>query len=728
MGRVLIIAEKPSVGHDIARVLGCTGRGEGCLVGDPYTVTWALGHLVTLQEPDEIDERYHKWRFDTLPILPEDIPLKVIPNTKNQYAVLKRLMNDPETERLICATDAGREGELIFRYIYRQTGCTKPFQRLWISSMTEEAIREGFSQLRPGGDYDGLYRSARCRSEADWLVGMNASRAFTLRYQALLSVGRVQTPTLALLVKRRHEIDEFKPEQYAVLRADFGDYRGIFFHPKLQPDTHLPGRESAEKVAASVRGKPATVTSVEVKAGREPPPQLYDLTSLQRDANRLLGYTADKTLRLAQSLYETRKAITYPRTDSRYLPPDMIPRVQETMGRLHAGYAEGVKLALPQVKLPGSPRVVDASKVSDHHAILPTNRTTDPAKLPEEERQLYDLITRRMLQAFSPACEYEATKVITHADRYDFRTGGRVVKKEGWHAIPALADPPKKRASKKKSADEEEDAALPPLREGDARTVQNTEIREDKTKPPPEHNDASLLRGMEQAGRDSDDEEIVQQMKGSGIGTPATRAAIIERLIQVGYARRERKNIVATPKGVQLIGLMPAELASAEMTGRWELALERIAREGGDPEAFMAGIRRFAAFLVDYARRQSPAAVFEDDRGGKGKKGFRTKALKDLPCPLCGEGHVLESDRAFSCSRKGCGLTLWKDTLERGGGPALTEPILRLLAQKREVRGSTGTITLGGGQIAFWPAGSAQPSVTRALARRTAGAQPDAES
>ena len=574
MGRTVVIAEKPSVGRDIARVLGCQSSGRGCLTGGDWVVTWAVGHLVTLVEPDELDEKYKRWSFDTLPILPAEIPLKVIASSRDQFAVVRNLINAPETDRLVCATDAGREGELIFRYIYEKAACKKPFDRLWISSMTDEAIQEGFRAIRSGSNYDGLYRSAQCRSQADWLVGMNASRAFTLRYDALLSVGRVQTPTLAILVKRRKEIEDFKPEEYATVTADFGDYRGMYFREGLEPDTHIPKIDDAKALAAQIKGQTGTVISAETTRRRDLPPQLYDLTSLQRDANRLLGFTADKTLKLAQSLYETRKALTYPRTDSRYLPPDMIPRVVQTMKVLPESYQALVPGALPDGKLPVSKRTIDETKVTDHHAILPTPKRINLDSLPEDERQLYDMVVRRMLTAFYPACEYDATKVITGVGEHQFRTNGRVVLQNGWRDVPPLANPPKTGRAKKKSADTEEETALPPLSSGDTRTVRAAEVKSDQSKPPAQHNDASLLSAMETAGRESTDEEIARQMKGSGIGTPATRAAIIERLIQVGYAIRKGKTILATDKGVQLIQIVPQELSSPEMTGRWELALD----------------------------------------------------------------------------------------------------------------------------------------------------------
>ena len=619
MGKIVVLAEKPSVGRDIARVIGCRTKGDGCLIGEQYIVTWAVGHLVTLAEPDEMDEKYKKWSFSTLPILPEEIPLKVINGTRSQFSIVKKLINDKDTDSLICATDAGREGELIFRYIYEKAGCKKPFERLWISSMTDEAIREGFREIRPGKDYDGLFESARCRSRADWLVGMNASRAFTLKYNALLSVGRVQTPTLAILVKRRKEIEEFKPEDYCTLQANFGDYTGTCFREKWNPDTHIPQRAEAEEIAAAVRGKPAEVIQAETTRKTEPPPQLYDLTSLQRDANKMLGFTADKTLKIAQSLYETHKALTYPRTDSRYLPPDMIPRVVQTMKLLPGAYQPFVPGALRDGKLPVSKRTIDASKVTDHHAIIPTNKRVDPAKFSQDEQKLYDLVARRMLAAFYPACEYDATRVVTRTEGYDFRTNGKVVLVQGWHEVPP--------------------------------------IKEDKTKPPAPHTDASLLFAMETAGKELEDEELVRQMKGSGIGTPATRAAIIERLLQVGYAQRKGKTLQATEKGVRLIELMPNEIASPEMTGKWELALHDITDGKQDAGRFLEGINRMCAFLVNYARDNQTSVVFPEDEHrkgrGRGKGGAGTGKILDgtVNAP---SGRICCSGGADRRSTKGC--------------------------------------------------------------------------
>ena len=716
MGKIVVVAEKPSVGRDIARVLGCRTGGDGCLIGEKYIVTWAVGHLVTLVEPDELDPKYKKWSFATLPILPETIPLKVIPATKSQYSKVRKLINDKETDSLICATDAGREGELIFRYIYEKADCKKPFQRLWISSMTDEAITEGFRDIRPGADYDGLYESARCRSKADWLVGMNASRAFTLKYNTLLSIGRVQTPTLAILVKRRQEIEQFKPEGFCTLTADFGDYSGVYFSDKLDPDTHLKQKTDAEAIAAAVKDRIGTVILAETNRKKELPPQLYDLTSLQRDANRLLGFTADKTLKTAQSLYEKHKALTYPRTDSRFLPPDMIPRVTQTMKLLPEEYQQYVPGALPAGKLPVSKRTIDKTKVTDHHAIIPTAKKADPSKFSEDERKLYDIVVRRLLAAFYPACDYDATKVVTQVAEHRFRTTGKVIVNNGWHDVPPLENPPK---AKKKPAEEgESEHPLPPLQEGDTRTVRKTLVKEDKTKPPAPHTDASLLAAMETAGKELDDEELVRQMKGSGIGTPATRAAIIERLLKVGYAQRRGKTLNATDKGVMLIDVVPGELSSPELTGRWELALHDITDGKQDPNRFMDGIVRMSSFLVNYAQETAAAIAFPEDGKGYGKAGgprTQTKILEGAVCPVCGKGGIRENSRAFGCTEKGCNCTIWKDCLQKGGGPAITEKLLRLLLERKQLQGSTGILMIREGKILFYPNGSGIPSAERSM-------------
>ena len=718
---IVVVAEKPSVGRDIARVLGCKTAGEGCLSGEGYTVTWAVGHLVTLCEPDEIDEKYKKWRMADLPMLPETLPTKVISKTKKQFTIVKKLINAPDTERLICATDAGREGELIFYYIYQQAKCKKPVDRLWISSMTDEAIREGFAQLKPDSEYEGLRKSAVCRSEADWLVGMNASRAFTLRYDVLLSVGRVQTPTLAILVKRKREIDNFKPEEYYTVTASFGDYTGLWFDENAQDEKtaqRIAARERAEEIAQAVRKKLATVRSAQSEPKRELPPQLYDLTSLQRDANRMLGFTADKTLKIAQALYEKWKLLTYPRTDSRYLPLDMVPKLYQTLKALPSHYREltaGMERK-EDGKLYISKRIFDNSKVSDHHALLPTPKTANLDQLPPDERALYDLVVRRMLAAFYPAYEYDALKVITDCEGHAFRSTGRTVRNLGWKALYQQDQPAKKTRSRKKGSDAEEgdEGALPPLNPGDTRTVEKADVQQCATKPPAPHTDASLLAAMEHAGRDIEDEALRESMKGAGLGTPATRAAIIERLLQVGYAQRRGRAINATDKGMQLIAIAPDEIASPETTGKWELALDEISRNQRDTQRFMEGIRRMSAFLVSYARDNAPSVDFPEDMK-RGKRGARRSSampvLADVVCPLCGKP-VQESARAFGCTdwRNGCAFTLWKDCLTRAAGPELNVKIVQLLLKNGSVRGSTGTLALADGYLTFTKSGENAPA------------------
>ena len=694
MAETLVLAEKPSVARDIARVIGARTSGEGCLMGNGYVVTWAIGHLVSLQEPEELDERYKRWRKQDLPILPEKMALKVLPKTRRQFAIVKKLMNGRETDRIICATDSGREGELIFRYIYQMAGCKKPFQRLWISSMTDEAIRGGFAALRPGSDYDALYQSARCRSEADWLVGMNASRAFTLHYNVLLSVGRVQTPTLNLLVKRRREIDSFKPEPYSLVLAQFEDYQGTWFdQTKPGFEKKIATQEQAQAIAAKVKGQPAKVVTVTREEKRELPPQLYDLTALQREASNLLGFTADKTLKTAQSLYEKRKLITYPRTDSRYLSHDMGSSVKKAWACLPPPLA-GLAQLLLEKPVPMPKRIFDDTKVTDHHAIIPTGKKVNLESLAPDEARLFDLIARRVIAAFYPPYVYNAVRVVTESVGERFISNGVSVVQEGFKAAYRDQQPKRKK---------NEEPDLPPLRQGDERTVRKVQVKNDQTKPPKEHTDASLLSEMEHAGRQFEDEELREQMRGCSLGTPATRAAIIERLITVGYAKRKGRQIMATEKGVRLIEAVPADIASPETTGKWELALEKIAQGAGDEERFLQGIRKLAAFLVEYADQKAPDVSFaKEERRGKSR---RRQSQMDITCPLCGQGKVTENSKAFGCSRwqEGCGFTLWKNAVTNVGGPELNAKIVKALltAPNGSVRGSTGTLRYVNGMVVF---------------------------
>ena len=682
--QTLVVAEKPSVARDIARVLGAGAKGEGCLTGSGYVVTWALGHLVTLKEPQELDARYTRWSAGDLPILPQRMETKVIKKTKSQFLVIKKLMNDAQTEEIVCATDSGREGELIFRYIYEQAGCRKPVKRLWISSMTDEAIRAGFDSLKPASQYDALYRSARCRADADWLIGMNATRAYTLRYGVLLSVGRVQTPTLSMLVKRRREIDSFVPETYYTVRADFGDYKGVWVNAK--GEKRIDSGEQAQIIAARVKGREGKVAEAAREHKVERPPLLYDLTTLQREANAQFGFTAKKTLATAQKLYEQHKLLTYPRTDSRYLSHDMLGKVQKTLGSYEGALEEIGRQALAfGVTL--TPRVFDDAKLTDHHAIIPTGRRASGLSLTADEAKLYDLVARRLAAAFYPNYEYDAlravTAVCTEGAEDRFLSTGKAVTQEGWKAVY-------RGMREKRRAKDEEEQRLPALEQGDSRLCRAAAVKQEQTKAPKEHNDASILSEMEHAGRQIEDEDLREQMKDFALGTPATRAAIIERLIEVGYVCRSGKNLIATEKGVHLIEAVPPEIASPETTGRWERALAEIARGKDGEQRFREGIARLAAFLVAQAREAPDVAFAQEKPRGRAKKPHDL----GLACPLCAKGRVAENSKSFYCTRfrDGCAYTVWKDALVRRGGPVLDAKLFLLCAQRREVRGSTGTI------------------------------------
>ena len=592
MGMICVLAEKPSVARDIARVLGANTPGKGCLKGSGYVVTWAVGHLVTQVNPEEIDARWKTWRQDTLPMLPENIPLKVIAQSRDQFQCVKTILNAPQVDSVICATDAGREGELIFRRIYQMAGCKKPFRRLWISSMTEEAIQEGFANLREGADYDGLYASALCRSDADWLVGMNGSRAFTLRYDSLLSVGRVQTPTLSILVKRALEIHNFVPENYWEVQADFGGYRGTWIDKDGK--TRIPDEKTAKEIVSAVTGREGEVLEVSTERKRVPPPLLYDLTTLQREANARYGFTAQKTLNLAQALYEKHKLLTYPRTDSRYLSHDMRPKVQGIL----KGMPEPLRALVlsPDKAVDPGKRVYDDAKLTDHHAIIPTGRR--PGTLTTDEQKLYEMVARQLIAAFYPDMEYDAMSAVTGVGEHKFLSRGRAVIAQGWQAAnPPLRSKPKKG---------EEEQALPQLQKGQRVPVKSAKAVAKKTTPPSPYTENTLLAAMENAGKFVENEELRRQMKERGLGTPATRAAIIERLIAVDYVRREKKALIPTDKGIRLIAVAPEQLSSPETTGRWEKGLSDIAAGKMDPNRFMQSIRRYCAFLCQYAVTAPP--------------------------------------------------------------------------------------------------------------------------
>jgi len=665
--KTLVIAEKPSVARDIARVLKCGKQGEGCVSSDEYIVTWAVGHLLTLCEPEDYDEALKRWRADALPIIPNAMKLKPIPAVKSQLGAVKKLMNSPEVDGLICATDSGREGELIFRYIYEYTKCKKPFRRLWISSMTDAAIRGGFASLKDGAEYDNLYNAARCRSEADWLVGINATRAYTLKYNALLSIGRVQTPTLALLAARQAEIESFKPADYWEVTALFGlengeEYGGTWFDAKTK-STHIETAEQAAQILEVAAGQAGTVESVETSRKSQPPPLLYDLTELQRDCVRRFGFSAQRTLDIAQDLYEKHKVITYPRTDSRYLSADMEPKAVAVLQKL-AGLYPAEIAAMPPVKTPFSRRVTDDAKVTDHHAIIPNGHTVNPAAMTPDERRVFDLIARRFISVFYPDYVTDNMKAVTLAGGERFLSRGTAVVRAGWNALY-------QHVKTAEENDGDDSPALPPLAEGARADVLHAQSRKKQTKPPPFYNEATLLSAMEHAGRtvenDSDDNALQELMKASSLGTPATRAAIIERLLAVGYISRRGKTLVVLEKGMKLIRILPGELISPITTGKWEKGLDSIARGNMDPARFMESIGRFVRYIVAGTDVSDPDVRFEEERrGGRGAKKHAAPNVIGA-CPACG-GDILENSKAFYCGRwrDGCDYKLWKSNLPVG--------------------------------------------------------------
>ena len=672
MGKILVVAEKPSVGRDIARVLGCKTKGDGFLSGEKYIVSWAVGHLITLADPEDYDAALKKWRFETLPIIPQKIKTKSIKQTYSQLKILKELMNDKETDSIVCATDSGREGELIFRYIYEFVKCKKPFQRLWISSMTDKAITDGFAKLKDGSEYDNLYYSAKCRSEADWLVGINASRAYTIRYDALLSIGRVQTPTLAIMVMRQQEIDAFESKDYYEVKTEYDGFGGTWFKEEYG-ETKIFEKEKADEIAKKVKGKKGRVTKVEKEEKKQLPPLLYDLTELQRDCNRIFGFSAQKTLDIAQSLYEKRKMITYPRTDSRYLSDDMIPKVSNTLGKMAsvARYANSAKKLLAMEKLPFNKRIIDNSKVSDHHAIIPTDGKLNVESLSEEEKKVFDLVALRFLAVFYPAYVYESTRAVVECENETFVSKGMHVIDKGWTIFSIKAK------SKKK---EDEETELPELHEGDEVEILKASAVKNKTKPPQPYTEASLLTAMENAGRFVDDEELKEQLKESGLGTPATRAAIIERLITVGYAQRKGKSLVPTEKGINLIKIVPEELKSPQTTGKWEKGLSSIAKGKMQSERFMGSIERFVYYIIGEAQKGGTEVKFErEERASKGKK----RALGK--CPVCGKGEIYENTKAYFCTewKSGCKFTLWKNVLDQYGNSLDSKKMKILLKEGR---------------------------------------------
>ncbi|HEY3772547.1 MAG TPA: DNA topoisomerase 3 [Solirubrobacteraceae bacterium] len=704
MGKTLVIAEKPSVGQDLARVLPGAftkqgPKGEQYLESEAHVVSWAVGHLVQLADPDEYDEKYKKWRMADLPIVPGRFKLVVRDErSKKQMNVVKRLLGRDDVEEVVNACDAGREGELIFAYLYEKAGSKKPVQRLWLNSMTKAAIQSAFGDLRPSEQYAPLEEAARSRSEADWIVGMNATRAATIRlrssFDGAVSLGRVQTPTLAILARREEEIRAFVPEPYWVVDARFDvvdepagrSYAGRYQHETGTNGHRVPSAEEAAAVVAACERQTGRITKIAKTKRTLKPPLLYDLTSLQRDASSRFGFAARRTLSAAQRLYEEHKALTYPRTNSRYLTGDMVPEIKEIAGlvggeqefREAAAYVTGLDV------LPLS-RVVNDAKVTDHHAIIPTNAERHPIEKMRQNNddwRIYDLVVRRFLAAFHPDALQENTRIETTIEaagaEHMFRTRGTVLLVPGWRGVYGDTAEPESDPAHPED-DEGQSQRLPKLAEGESANVREITFDRKETKPPPRYSDGSLLQMMETAGQLVDDEELREAMKESGIGTPATRAAIIERLLQVGYIERDGRALVVTEKGLSVIRLLAQHpLTSPSLTGDWESRLAKIETGSDSRKAFMGDIVKFAEATVTELD-----AKLKDVRIPRANLG---------PCPVCGND-INENRKGYSCwSREdpGCGFVIWKGKAGKQLPVAIAKELIKTGRTARPVTGFKG--------------------------------------
>ena len=637
----LVLAEKPSVGKELARVLGCTNRGK-YLENDDYVVTWALGHLVTLCPPDYYGAEYRHWTLRNLPILPEKLETMVIDKSKDQFETVKYLLGRDDVEGVIIATDAGREGELVARWILKQAGCSKPAKRLWISSQTDLAIRQGFANLRPASDYDNLYAAAESRSYADWYVGYNVSRAMSCHFDTRLSAGRVQTPTLALITSREDEIEDFAGRFYWTIKADFGSFKASWY--SADNTIRINEEAKANEIAEKLKGAKGVVSSIREVPKAEKPPLAYDLTELQRDANNVLGFSAKETLDTLQRLYEVYKIVTYPRTDSRYITADIVPTIPERLAALSAtAFGQRALLLSRNGIRTDLSRLVNDELVSDHHALLPTEQKVDVTKLSANEKALWELIITRFLETLSGDYEYKTTTVEVTAEGERFVTRLTLPVKQGWRDVARDIG----RRSAASTEDEGDDNPLIlRLAEGEELEIKDVILKRSATLPPDRYTEADLLFAMEHAGRFVEDAELKSHLE-NGLGTPATRADIIEKLIQNNCIERRGKELVPTAKGRELVRLVPVQLRSAELTGKWEQRLSEISK-GSETEApFIADIKKNATDLVNQV-------IANRDKFDPFLMGDKLK-----PCPSCGWPMMTvldEYDRPHHvCQRFSCG-------------------------------------------------------------------------
>ena len=650
--KALVIAEKPSVARDIARVLHCEKKLDGGMEGRDYIVTWALGHLVTLADPEAYDKKYVKWEMETLPMMPDKMKLVVIPQTGKQFRAVKALLFRKDVGSVVIATDAGREGELVARWILEITGCQKPIKRLWISSVTDKAIREGFEHLRDGREYDNLYRAAAARAEADWLVGINATRALTCKYNAQLSCGRVQTPTLAMIARREQEIKEFVPKEYFGLTLKAAGIRWSW-QDKKSGSYRTFDKERAEKLKKELEGKALTVTSVEKVSKKQNAPGLYDLTELQRDASRRFGYSAKETLNIMQRLYENHKVLTYPRTDSRYIGKDVAETLKERLKACAVGPYRKLAGTLAMKPIHRNASFVDDKKVSDHHAIIPTEQFVDLSHMTNEERKIYDLVVRRFLAVLMPPFTYDETTMKAEAGEGIFTARGKIVQSQGWKE--AYETEVFSGEDEDETAEElPKEQKLPELKKGEKLKIEKTELTAGKTKPPARFNEATLLSAMENPVKymESRDKTYIRTLgETGGLGTVATRADIIDKLFKSFLMEKKGKDIYITSKARQLLGLVPEDLKKPELTASWELKLGKIARGELKQEAFLSSIRGYTEELISEIKTADGT--------------FRHENITGKKCPRCGKFLLAvngKNSKLLVCQDRECG---YRETLSR---------------------------------------------------------------
>jgi DNA topoisomerase-3 len=768
------IAEKPSVAREIAQILGANSKRDGYFEGNGYRVTWTFGHLCTLKEPDEYTSEWKKWNLSTLPMLPEKFDIKLISNAGvgKQFKIIKSLFD--ECEEVINCGDAGIEGELIQRWVLRKAGCRKPVKRLWISSLTEEAIKEGFTKLKESRDYDLLYEAGNSRAIGDWLLGMNATRLYTLKYadgKGVLSIGRVQTPTLALIVKRHYEIENFKPEKYWELKTT---YRDVLFSAI---DGKFSSVEEADKIIEKIKDTDFTVTSFTRKKGNEAPPPLFDLTSLQVECNKRFGFSADNTLKIVQNLYE-KKFVTYPRVDTRFLPSDIYPKVPGILKGLKRYQQETEPVLAAPIKK--SKKVFDDAKVTDHHAIIPTG--VNPQNLQPNDEKVFDTIARRFIAVFYPDCIVMNTTVLGEVEDVKFKATGKQILEEGWRALY-----PKQEKQEKKD-DEDEPQIIPEFVQGES-GPHTPQVFEKETKPPKPYTEATLLRAMETAGKWSDDDEIRDAMKENGIGRPSTRAGIIETLFKRSYIRREKKNIIATPTGIQLIDTIENDLLkSVELTGLWEGKLRRIEKGEFMAAQFLEEMKVMVAQLVSDVKQESGKKIQLAVKKAAGKSASSVKTYHDTSpqhdrsqqhdtspqhnksqqkgpaptstgpqqvrtrfnasdkskasaedkastpplCPVCKKGRIIKGKAAYGCSEYKAGCT-FRVSFEISGKKLTEKQIFTLIEKGKtgEISGFTvngkkvkGQIFLNGNSIPSLNISSDDPApVTKELKTPAASSQ-----